>query len=154
SEHRLDVSVRFTRFGLKQHWIIECKFWNRPVPKERVEVLKSITGELGADRGILIAERGHQSGAYEAATLTNITLTTLAKLREAAKGELLALALPAVKRRAVAIRHDVDSLYDEVDLHLFDDVHQPGFFRSVQHSAKPGADSVTIATIWLDAHLV
>jgi hypothetical protein len=87
SKHLLDVSVRFTRFGLKQHWIVECKLWNRRVPKEKVFALKSITEDLGADRGILIAERGHQSGAHEAATQTNITLTTLAKLREAAKGE-------------------------------------------------------------------
>jgi hypothetical protein len=155
SEHRLDVSVRFTRFGLKQHWIIECKFWHRRVPKERVEVLKSITAELGADRGILIAERGHQSGAHEATTLTNITLTTLAKLREAAKGDLLALALPTVKRRAIAIQHDAGSLYDEVDL-FPGEIDQPGRtrLRGSMHSAKPGADSGTLAAIWFDAHRV
>jgi hypothetical protein len=161
SEHRLDVSVRFTRFGLKQHWIIECKFWHRRVPKERVEVLKSITGELGADRGILIAERGHQSGAYEAATLTNITLTTLAKLREATKGELLALGLSTVRRRAIVIQHDVRSLEVEVPLLSLKPLLVDGSERERSNrlgwtmiTAKPGADHGILANIFFDAHLV
>ena len=132
--------MRFARFGVKQHWIVECKYWSRPVPKKEVLALRKIVEELGADRGILIAERGHQSGAHEAATLANITLTTLAKLREAARGELLALAFPAVKRRAVVIQHEADSLYDGVDL--------------VKRTAKPGADSGTLATIWGNAYVV
>ena len=36
--------------------------------------------DLGADRGILMAERGFQSGAIEAAQLTNVQLTSLAEL--------------------------------------------------------------------------
>jgi hypothetical protein len=47
-------------------------------------------------------------------------------LREAAKGELLALALPAVKRHAIAIKRDADSLYDEVDLPV-GSFNKPGY---------------------------
>ena len=60
----IDVSIRFVRFGLRQHWIVECKLWGRPVPKEKVRALKSIVDNIGADRGLLIAEAGHQSGAF------------------------------------------------------------------------------------------
>jgi hypothetical protein len=58
SKHDLDVSVRFARFGVKQHWIVKCKYWSRPVPKKEVLALRHIVEDLGADRGILIAERG------------------------------------------------------------------------------------------------
>jgi hypothetical protein len=78
---------------------------------EKAEALKSITAELRVNRKILIAEREHQCGAYQAATLTNITFT---KVREAAKGDLLALGLSTVKRRAGVVQHDVQSLRVEV----------------------------------------
>jgi hypothetical protein len=43
SQHRLDVSVRFARFGLKQHWVVECKLWNRRVSKLAVLALQKET---------------------------------------------------------------------------------------------------------------
>jgi hypothetical protein len=91
ARHLLDVSVRFSWFGIRQHWIVECKLWKRRVSKDKVLTLKSIAEDVGADRAILISESGYQSGAHAAVTLTNITLISLAKLREAAKGELLLL---------------------------------------------------------------
>jgi hypothetical protein len=151
SKHDLDVSVRFTRFGLKQHWIVECKLWNRRVPKKEVLTLKSITEDLGADRGILIAERGHQSGAYEAARLTNITLTTLAELKEAARGELLALGLSAVRRREIAIRRDMQSLYDKVRLKKGERPPFPGWTK-VEH--KPETDGRVLSKISMTTALI
>src|SRR5688572_24229353 len=41
SRHDIDVLVEFEAFGVDHRWLVECKAWNRPVPKERVEVLKS-----------------------------------------------------------------------------------------------------------------
>jgi hypothetical protein len=43
SQHGLDVSVRFARFGLKQHWVVECKLWNRRVSKLAVLALQKET---------------------------------------------------------------------------------------------------------------
>lgn len=87
-KHLIDVSVRFSRFGLKQHWIVECKFWKSAVPKEKALALKSIVEDIGADRGILVSESGHQSGAFAVAQHTNMTLISLEGLREAARSEL------------------------------------------------------------------
>ena len=65
--------------------------WNRPVPKDRVETLKSIVSETGADRGFLLCERSFQSGAITAARLSNITLTSLEDLLANAEANLMEL---------------------------------------------------------------
>lgn len=88
SKHDVDVLVEFKAFGLSHRWIVECKAWNRSVPKERVEVLKSIVSETGADRGFLVCEKSFQSGAISAARLCNITLTSLEDLRLNAEVDL------------------------------------------------------------------
>ena len=76
AEHAIDVYVSFPRHGIKCTWIVECKLWRSRVPKEKVLVLKSIVDDTGADRGIIISEEGFQSGAYDSARNTNITLVT------------------------------------------------------------------------------
>jgi hypothetical protein len=76
AEHAVDVYVTFPRHGIKCTWIVECKLWRSRVPKEKVLALKSIVDDIGADRGIIISEEGFQSGAYDAARNTNITLVT------------------------------------------------------------------------------
>jgi hypothetical protein len=53
--HKVDVLVRFPVFGLKSLWVIECKYWTSPIPKEKVLVLRSVVEDVGADRGILVS---------------------------------------------------------------------------------------------------
>lgn len=74
-------------------WIIECKFWkrNRAIPKEKVETLLSIVSDVGADRGLLVAEHGFQSGAIASARQTNVTLVTFDELRASSADELRTL---------------------------------------------------------------
>jgi len=112
ARHEIDVWVRFARFGIQQAWAIECKLWQRPIPKEKILALKSVVEDVGADRGILIAESGCQPGALAAASSTNISLMTLNELRESAKPELLSLALIALHKRAVLVKELSFSLYD------------------------------------------
>ena len=88
STHDVDVLVEFAAFGLEHRWIVECKAWNRRVPKERIEVLKSIVSETGADRGFLICEKGAQSGAITAARLSNVTITSLDDLQANAEADM------------------------------------------------------------------
>ena len=75
AEHKIDVWVCFTKFGLETKWVIECKDWNSAIPKEKVLALKSVVEDVGADRGFLISTTGFQSGAVRACEKTNITLT-------------------------------------------------------------------------------
>ena len=76
ARHQVDVWVRFLRYGIDCKWVIECKLWNRSVSKEKVMALKGIVDDVGADRGIIVTEKGFQSGAYDAARGKNLTLVT------------------------------------------------------------------------------
>lgn len=86
--HDIDVYATFQRSGILCTWVIECKFWKRRVPKEKVLALKTLIDDLGADRGIIISEKGFQPGAQDAARGTNITLVT--SLEDFAKTALAA----------------------------------------------------------------
>lgn len=89
--HDIDVVVRTDYAGFNIVWIIECKHWETPVNKLHVLGLREIVSDLGADRGILLAEAGFQSGALEAAHLTNVQLTSLAELRLSAEAQIYAM---------------------------------------------------------------
>lgn len=89
AKHEIDVWVTFSRHGIECKWAIECKLWNRRVPKEKILALKSIVDDVGADRGLIISERGFQSGAKDAARDTNITLiSSLEDFKQTARTEL------------------------------------------------------------------
>ena len=89
-QHDVDVVVRETRVGIEQLWVVECKLWRRSVDKEPVAALGHIAQDVGADRGIMLSEKGFQPGAIRLALSSNITLTSLADLKESAE----ALDLP------------------------------------------------------------
>ncbi|WP_316225548.1 restriction endonuclease [Bradyrhizobium sp. SZCCHNS3052] len=135
--HLVDVSVRFSRFGLHQHWIVECKYWKSAVPKEKVLALKSIVEDTGADRGILVSESGHQAGAIDAARLTNITLISLEDLRSAARADLLSLGLSQVHKRAAQMKGYVFSLWETTK-------HSAGYFESRIRAEVDGALALRI----------
>ncbi len=88
--HAIDVAARRTVAGVDLLWIVECKYWAKPVPIEKVSALRSMVIDVGADRGLLMSESGFQSGAIRTARQKNITLTSLADLRADATDEILA----------------------------------------------------------------
>jgi hypothetical protein len=104
TKHAIDVYVKSHHVGFDVVWIVECKRWNTPVSKLHVLGLRQIVAELGVDRGILLCEAGFQSGAAEAATLTNVHLTSLATLRGTASAEVTAMRLRDLFDRAEACR--------------------------------------------------
>lgn len=81
TNHAVDVLVVSTHAGFNVTWIVECKLWKSPVSKLHVLALREIVHDLGADRGIILSESGYQSGAKEAATMTNVQLASLSELR-------------------------------------------------------------------------
>ncbi|SDW80113.1 restriction endonuclease [Nitrosomonas communis] len=72
TSHDVDVLVTSYYVGFEITWVVECKQWKTPVNKLHVLGLREIVSDVGADRGILLSESGFQSGAIEAANLTNI----------------------------------------------------------------------------------
>jgi restriction system protein len=91
--HDVDVFVEAHHVGFVVRWIIECKYWKSPVTKLHVLALREIVADVGADRGILLSESGFQSGASEAAALTNVHLNSLVSLRQTANAEIVAMRL-------------------------------------------------------------
>lgn len=93
TKHDVDVLVKSHHVGFDVTWIIECKHWKSRVSKLHVLALREIVTDVGADRGILLSEVGFQSGAIEAATLTNVRVTSLADIRGTASFEIVSMRL-------------------------------------------------------------
>jgi hypothetical protein len=97
--HDIDVFVRLDIAGFEVRWLIECKHWKTPVTKLHVLALREIVSDLGADRGIVLCEVGFQSGAVEAASLTNVQVTSLAALAITSRHAIYAARLRELQDR-------------------------------------------------------
>ncbi|MFH8566857.1 restriction endonuclease [Streptomyces sp. NPDC017993] len=86
--HDLDVVGTYEKTGICFTWIVECKQQERRVEKSKVLTFIGIVQDVGADRGLFVADSGFQSGAIQSAGKTNVTLTTLPGLREKGQAEL------------------------------------------------------------------
>lgn len=93
TSHDVDVLVKSRHVGFDITWIVECKHWASPVSKLHVLALREIVADIGADRGILLSESGFQSGAIEAANLTNVQVTSISQMRETAGESINAMRL-------------------------------------------------------------
>ncbi|MFZ3441210.1 restriction endonuclease [Vibrio harveyi] len=91
THHDIDVLVTSHHAGFDITWVVECKHWQKPVSKLHVLGLREIVSDVGADRGILLSESGYQSGAIEAANLTNVQVTSLAELSVSANNDILSM---------------------------------------------------------------
>ena len=100
--HDIDVLVKSSHIGFEITWLVECKQWKTPVSKLHVLALREIVSDVGADRGILLSEVGFQSGAVEAANLTNVQVTSLAALTATAENDILAMRLRELYDRVEA----------------------------------------------------
>jgi hypothetical protein len=87
AKHELDVFVIGKFCGLDIKWVVECKAWRSNVPKEKVAALITIVQDVGADKGVLLSEKGFQSGAISMARTKNIVLTSIADLSEHIKAD-------------------------------------------------------------------
>lgn len=127
--HDVDVLVRSHHAGFGITWIVECKHWSSPVSKLHVLALREIVSDTGADRGILLAEGGFQSGAVEAAALTNVQVTSLAGLTNSANKDILAMRLRDLFDRAVQCKQEYWKIPKSVRIEhgLRPDVSQVGY---------------------------
>jgi len=125
--HNVDVLVKSRHAGFEVTWIVECKLWNARVSKLHVLALREIVSDTGADRGILLSESGFQSGAAEAAALTNVHLTTLEHLRREASDGVCRMRLTDLYDRVEVCREQYWSLPKG---------------RRIEHGLRPGSGAV------------
>jgi hypothetical protein len=71
-----NVDIVFTDAGAAPPitTFIECKHWNTEVTKKEVQAFRTIVQDAGAHSGMLLGSRGFQSGAFAAATSSNVRL--------------------------------------------------------------------------------
>lgn len=101
--HEVDVFVTFKQHGIDCRWVVECKYWNSSVPKEKVLALQSVVDDIGADKGVLVSKKGFQSGAVKQAQKSNIFLTSLDELEEYVLEKILRLRAEMIERELVNI---------------------------------------------------
>jgi len=110
-DHDVDVYVTFKKYGIECVWIIECKYWNSNIPKEKVHALRDIVSDIGADRGVLISKQGFQSGAIKSARNSNITLTSLDDLKEYLQEEIEQREIDFLEKIVLKLKFQVLGLY-------------------------------------------
>lgn len=91
--HDIDVLVKSHHVGFEITWLVECKHWKTRVSKLHVLALREIVADVGADRGIILSETGFQSGAIEAARLTNVQVTSLAEVSDTSRNDIYSMRL-------------------------------------------------------------
>lgn len=132
TKHDVDVLVKSHHVGFGITWIIECKHWSSKVSKLHVLALREIVSDTGADRGILLAENGFQSGAIEAAALTNIHVTSLAEVTNTASHDILSMKLRELYDRMVSCKEEYwkISKSNRIDCGLRPDKYEIGYSSS------------------------
>lgn len=104
AKHKIDVFVEFDTFGYKSFWVVECKFWNSNITKEKVLALKSVVEDIGADKGVIISRKWFQSGAILASKNTNLILTDYDDLRAYLYEEMAGAGLNKLLRRIAILQ--------------------------------------------------
>lgn len=104
TNHDIDVLVKSHHGGFDIVWLVECKNWQKPVSKLHVLGLREIVADIGADRGIILSESGFQSGAVEAANLTNVHVTSLQELRITASNDIYSMRFREIYDRTEQCR--------------------------------------------------
>lgn len=72
----IDVYAEETLKGRKYTILCECKHWKAAVPQAVIHSFRSVMTDVGAHKGYIIASSGFQSGAFDAAEMTNVELIT------------------------------------------------------------------------------
>ncbi|MGA0556799.1 restriction endonuclease [Larkinella sp. VNQ87] len=76
--YQIDVKATFDIFGGSNIVVlVECKKYNAPVKREKVEILFSRLLSIGAHKGIIFSTSGFQQGAIEFAAKHGIALIRL-----------------------------------------------------------------------------
>jgi hypothetical protein len=145
TSHEVDVVVKSHHGGFEVTWLVECKYWKTAVSKLHVLALREIVSDTGADRGILLCEAGFQSGAIEAANLTNVQVTSLEKVRSTAGHDIMAMRLRELYDRVESCKAQYWDIpkRDRIAHGLRQDVGEDGY--SGARTIEACAESITRA---------
>lgn len=75
--YKIDVSYSLKLSGFDYLTLVECKYWNSYVTREKVGYFKAILDDLKAQKGIIVTTKGFQKGAVTYAKSQNIGLVKI-----------------------------------------------------------------------------
>ena len=127
--HSVDVVVRQKQAGVDILWLVECKHWKKAISKDKVLAFRMIIDDTGSDRGFMIAENGYQSGAFEAASFTNVTLSSIGDLKDTLSDEFRTAKLLSILTRLESCRDRYWAMNkpDRIELNLRPEVFTVGY---------------------------
>jgi hypothetical protein len=67
----------------------ECKFWKKNIPQTVAHAFRTVVGDAGASKGIIISKKGFQKGVYDAIEKTNIEVLNWIEFQDKYKFEWL-----------------------------------------------------------------
>lgn len=91
--------------------ICECKYWNSPIPKEKVHAFRAVVSDSGAYLGLIISKCGFQSGAIEAAKYSNVQLLTWEQFTDLISDKWILCQLRKIKREAIPLSEYINPLH-------------------------------------------
>jgi hypothetical protein len=112
ASHDVDVTARISLAGIDQLWLVECKRWQRPVPKERALTFIGVVDDVGADRGLIFSESGFQAGAIRAVQNTNVTLTSLTDFEQNSAEEVASARARVLDERIAVLLQKFTGIWD------------------------------------------
>lgn len=96
----IDVYAEESNRGRKSVILCECKHWKARVPQNVVHGFRTTVADTGANVGYVVGSSGFQSGAFEAAELTNVRLLTWQQFQEEFEHQWIEVHLaPTVEKR-------------------------------------------------------
>lgn len=78
----VDVWAREVIHTIETIYFVECKFWGQNVPQNEAHAFRTVVADGGAHKGIIIAKKGFQAGAYEAVVKSNVDILTWEEFNE------------------------------------------------------------------------
>jgi hypothetical protein len=73
----IDLHFELDIVGFRILTLIECKYWNYKVQKRNVNDFRSVIGDVGAHKGIIVTKRGFDAGAISVAKKNGVGLYKL-----------------------------------------------------------------------------
>lgn len=83
SWHQIDVLVEQSNGLQVIRTAIECKYWNRKVPRNVISNIITTVEDTGCEKGVVISKEGFTSGAIALAKQNNISLVEMREPKDA-----------------------------------------------------------------------
>jgi len=98
--------------------VCECKYWESNIPQNIAFAFRTIVEDIGANKGIIIAKKGFQSGVYCSIKNTNIETHTWNEFMELYKEKYLKTVIrqfTRIQREVFRLAYDKEEYWEYFD---------------------------------------